>query len=59
MFLKVFFLFMILIVSLNAQYEKVKIGKIDAYYQDKITEEQLYLIINEIKVKILNSQLRI
>ncbi len=58
MFLKVFFLFIFVVINLNGQYEKVKIGKIDAYYQDKITQEQLRSIIEEIE-KILETQTNI
>jgi hypothetical protein len=56
MFLKFFLIFFVLYSVVNAQYEKIKIGKIDQYYKDKITQEQLLLIIKEIE-KTLEIQL--
>jgi len=34
---------------LNAAYEKIKIGKIDSYYDDKVSYEELRIIIDEIE----------
>jgi len=56
MFLKFFVLFFLFLSTLYAQYEMVKIGKIDEYYQDKITQNQLQFIIDEIE-KTLEAQL--
>lgn len=56
MIYKTIFLILILFNFSFASYQEVRIGKIDNYYKDKISEKQLRTIINEIE-DVFESQL--
>jgi hypothetical protein len=56
MIYRIFFPLIILLTISFASYEQVRIGKIDDYYKDKITEQQLRNILDEIEY-IFESQL--
>jgi chaperonin cofactor prefoldin len=47
--LRIFLLILVIITTIDAKYEKVKIGNIDSFYSDKISDNELYQMILEIK----------
>ena len=49
MFLKILFLSFFLMSYTHASFQKIRIGKIDSHYKNKITENELFNIINEIE----------